>query len=199
MNKITDDTQLPITISEEKRKTRPIFIAQLPQNAQDKIQEIASKLFEEYTDESIIPNIMDSKIIDVLAIFEEEAERYDKVLLNEIVELIKKEKQIPFTYEVHLFETSEGATGELLPQPQINDITPFLDEAEDECWNLFKAYASCSGIVFDEDSEIDFRVAKELSEKFIDMVENTFGRKFPINVETQTHDDVLQDDDEWER
>ena len=40
---------------------------------------------------------------------------------------------------------------------------------------------------------------KELSEKFIDMVENTFGRKFPINVETQTHDDVLQDDEEWER
>ena len=195
MNNTIDDTQLPITIGIEKRKALPTFIVQLPQKVQDEIKEIAQKLFAEYNDESIIPNIMDSKIIDVLAIFEDEVEQYDKVLLNEIVTLIKKEKQIPFTYEVQTFETSEGATGEFLPKMKIYNITPFLDEVEDECWNLFKSYAGCAGIVFDEDSEIDFRVAKELSEQFIAMVENTFGRKFPLNVETQSQEDEDMDYD----
>ena len=190
-----DNAQLPITIVEEERQALPVFIGQLPQQVQGKIKEIALKLFAEYQDTSIIPNIMDSKIVDVLANFEEEATRYDETLYNEIVTLLKREQQIPFMYKAEIFETSEGATGELLPQTDIYNLTPFLDEAEDECWNLFKAYASCSGIVFDEDSEIDFRIAKELSEQFIAMVENTFGRKFPLNVETQSQEDEDMDYD----
>lgn len=187
--------KLPIITKEDERQAYPAFIVQLPQKVQDEIKEIAVKLFVEYKDTSIIPNIMDSKIVDVLAVFEEEGERYDEVLYHEMVTLLKREKQIPFTYVVETFETSEGATGELLPHTEQYNTTSFLDEAEDECWNLFKTYAGCAGIVFDEDSDIDFRIAKELSEKFMDMVEHTFGRKFPIHVESQPQEDEDMDYD----
>ena len=181
---------LPITITEEERQALPVFIAQLPRDIQDELKEkIHEIFFSEGHSTAVIDNMLDSKIIDVLAIFQNDLDGYNKELCSEVTEILSKAKETYFTYKVEVFETSEGAIGEILPQTDVYDITPFLDEAEDECFNLFKAYASCAGIVFYEDSEIDFRIAKEISEKFIDMVEETFGRKFPLNTQEESQDD----------
>lgn len=55
----------------------------------------------------------------------------------------------------------------------------YLDYVEDECWRLFKEYASFVGVEFGDG--IDFSIVKEISEKFINVVENTFGIDFPMS------------------
>lgn len=53
----------------------------------------------------------------------------------------------------------------------------YLDNAEEECWRLFKQYAECVGVDFGDG--IDFSITKEISEKIISVVEETFGVEFP--------------------
>lgn len=53
----------------------------------------------------------------------------------------------------------------------------YFDNAEEECWRLFKQYAECVGVSFGDG--IDFSITKEISEKIISMVEETFGVEFP--------------------
>lgn len=58
-----------------------------------------------------------------------------------------------------------------------NPRITYLDYVEEECWKLFKEYAEYVGVEIGDG--IDFRIAKELSVKFIAMVESTFGIPFP--------------------
>lgn len=60
-----------------------------------------------------------------------------------------------------------------------NPKITYLDEVEDECWNLFKAYATFVGVEFGDG--IDFSIAKEISEKIMSLVERTFGVDFPLS------------------
>ena len=53
----------------------------------------------------------------------------------------------------------------------------YFDNAEEECWRLFKLYAECVGVKFGDG--IDFSITKEISEKIISMVEETFRTEFP--------------------
>lgn len=53
----------------------------------------------------------------------------------------------------------------------------YLDNVEEECWRLFKQYAECVGVDFGDG--IDFSITKEISEKIISVVEETFGVEFP--------------------
>ena len=53
----------------------------------------------------------------------------------------------------------------------------YFDNAEEECWRLFKQYAECVGVSFGDG--IDFSITKEIFEKIISMVEETFGVEFP--------------------
>lgn len=53
----------------------------------------------------------------------------------------------------------------------------YLDNAEEECWRMFKQYAECVGVDFGDG--IDFSITKEISEKIISVVEETFGVEFP--------------------
>ena len=55
----------------------------------------------------------------------------------------------------------------------------YLDEVEDECWNLFKSYAPLVGVSFGDG--IDYTIAKEISEKIMSLVERTFGVDFPMS------------------
>lgn len=55
----------------------------------------------------------------------------------------------------------------------------YLDSVEDECWRLFKEYASFVGVEFGDG--IDFSIVKEISEKFINVVEKAFGIDFPMS------------------
>lgn len=60
-----------------------------------------------------------------------------------------------------------------------NPRITYLDDVEDECWNLFKAYATYVGVEFGDG--IDFSIAKEISEKIMSLVERTFGVDFPLS------------------
>lgn len=59
-----------------------------------------------------------------------------------------------------------------------NPPTGYLDYVENECWRLFKLYAEFVGAEIGDG--IDFSIVKELSEKFMAMVEKTFGIAFPV-------------------
>lgn len=59
--------------------------------------------------------------------------------------------------------------------PQIG----YLDYVENECWQLFKEYAKFVGVEIGDG--IDFSIVKEISEKFINVVEKTFGIEFPMS------------------
>ena len=60
-----------------------------------------------------------------------------------------------------------------------NPRITYLDEVEDECWELFKVYASYVGVEFGDG--IDYTIAKEISEKIMSLVERTFGVDFPLS------------------
>ena len=60
-----------------------------------------------------------------------------------------------------------------------NPRITYLDDVEDECWNLFKCYAEMVGVKFGDG--IDYTIAKEISEKIISLVERTFGVDFPLS------------------
>ena len=60
-----------------------------------------------------------------------------------------------------------------------NPRITYLDDIEEECWNLFKAYATYVGVEFGDG--IDFSIAKEISEKIMSLVERTFGVDFPLS------------------
>lgn len=60
-----------------------------------------------------------------------------------------------------------------------NPRITYLDDVEEECWNLFKAYASYVGVEFGDG--IDYTIAKEISEKIMSLVERTFGVDFPLS------------------
>ena len=68
-----------------------------------------------------------------------------------------------------------------------NPRITYLDDVEDECWELFKKYAEHVGARFpkDEDGDYgpDFDIAKQISEKIIDLVEEVFGVPFPMSKE----------------
>ena len=68
-----------------------------------------------------------------------------------------------------------------------NPRITYLDAVEDECWELFKKYAEMVGARFpkDEDGDYgpDFDIAKQISEKIIDLVEEVFGIPFPMSNE----------------
>ena len=68
-----------------------------------------------------------------------------------------------------------------------NPRITYLDDVEDDCWELFKKYAEMVGARFpkDEDGDYgpDFNIAKEISEKIIEMVEEIFGVPFPMSKE----------------
>lgn len=53
----------------------------------------------------------------------------------------------------------------------------YLDNAEEECWRLFKQYAEYVGVCFGDG--IDFSITREISKKIMSMVEERFGIEFP--------------------
>lgn len=55
----------------------------------------------------------------------------------------------------------------------------YLDDVEDECWKLFKCYASMVGVEFGDGT--DYTIAKEISEKIMSLVERSFGVDFPLS------------------
>lgn len=77
----------------------------------------------------------------------------------------------------------------------VNDITEeehyknpritYLDYHEDQCWKLFVEYATLVGADFSKEdlNNPDWSITKELSEKFIRIVEETFGVPFPVSKE----------------
>lgn len=80
------------------------------------------------------------------------------------------------------FELEPGVFGTIDANDTVTDPSmTYLDEVEDDCWNIFRKYASFVGVQFDEDSDIDFSIAKEISEKIIELVEQKFDTKFPIH------------------
>ena len=66
-----------------------------------------------------------------------------------------------------------------------NPRITYLDYHEEECWRLFKEYAALVGAEVDEDDEDcfgpDYDIAKTISEKIIEMVEEVFGVPFPVS------------------
>ena len=66
-----------------------------------------------------------------------------------------------------------------------NPRITYLDVVEDECWELFKEYAAYVGAKIPEDEEEDcgpcYSIAKDISEKIIDIVEEIFGVPFPTS------------------
>lgn len=56
----------------------------------------------------------------------------------------------------------------------------YLDALEEDCWELFKSYAELAGVIFDEDSDTNFYIAKEIQEKIISLVEENLKVGFPI-------------------
>lgn len=62
-----------------------------------------------------------------------------------------------------------------------NPSITYLDEVEDDCWELFKKYAEFVGVKFKEG--IDQTISKEISEKIMSLVERTFGVDFPMSKE----------------
>ena len=68
-----------------------------------------------------------------------------------------------------------------------NPRITYLDDVEYNCWELFKKYAEMVGARFpkDEDGDYgpDFDIAKQISEKIIDLVEEVFGVPFPMSKE----------------
>ena len=114
------------------------------------------------------------------------------------------------------FELEDGITGIVHDIRDDENYRPpditYLDDVENECWRLFKAYASIAGVEFDskDETEIDFSIAKDISEHIIAVVENTFNVNFPLSAEEynlpttietdETFDCSLRsDEDEWER
>ncbi len=75
------------------------------------------------------------------------------------------------------FEVKDITKDKSYTNPRIT----YLDEIEYECWDLFKAYASYVGVEFGEG--IDYSIAKELSAKFMSVVERVFGIPFPMSKE----------------
>lgn len=74
------------------------------------------------------------------------------------------------------------------------DMT-YLDEVEDDCWELFKGYAAMVGVEFDEDSEIDFSIAKAISEKIIEIVEENFNISFPLRKQSEPLENLEQNEE----
>ena len=56
----------------------------------------------------------------------------------------------------------------------------YLDALEEACWELFKSYAELAGVIFDEDGDTNFYIAKEIQEKIISLVEENLKVGFPI-------------------
>ena len=66
-----------------------------------------------------------------------------------------------------------------------NPRITYLDSLEDECWDLFVKYAEMVGAKFTKEDldNPDWPITKEISEKFIKMVEEVFGVPFPVSKE----------------
>lgn len=68
-----------------------------------------------------------------------------------------------------------------------NPRITYLDALEEECWSLFKEYASMVGAEIDEDDEDefgpDYDIAKTIQENIISIVEDVFGVPFPTSKE----------------
>lgn len=61
------------------------------------------------------------------------------------------------------------------------DIT-YLDDMEEKCWELFKEYSEFVGVVFlDVKSDQNSYIAKTIQDKIIELVEESFGIKFPLS------------------
>ena len=66
-----------------------------------------------------------------------------------------------------------------------NPRVTYLDYHEGKCWELFAEYAVMVGAVFSKEDldNPDWPIAKEISEKTIKLVEETFGVPFPMSKE----------------
>ena len=94
----------------------------------------------------------------------------------------------------NIIKTVELENGMMVPVEDVseedsykNPRITYLDEPEDKCWELFKEYAEMVGARFpkDEDGKYgpDFDIAKQISERIIDLVEEVFGVPFPLSKE----------------
>ncbi len=96
---------------------------------------------------------------------------------NEVIYSVEKPTCKEIDSDEVEFEVRDITNDESYTNPRIT----YLDDVENECWELFKDYASYVGVEFGEG--IDYSIAKELSEKFMAVVERVFGIPFPMSKE----------------
>lgn len=80
------------------------------------------------------------------------------------------------------FVTVEDITEE---ESYKNPRITYLDYHENACWKLFVEYAVLVGAKFTKEdlNNPDWSITKEISEKIIELVEDTFGVPFPVSKE----------------